>query len=134
MPMNHIINPSDADRRQKTGEAIRFVIVGVTATAIQYGVYLLCLKSMGAAAAITIGYAVSFVFNFFATTYFTFRVKASTRRGAGFALSHIVNYLLQTATLTLFIAVGVSKPWAPVPMFAICVPVNFVLVRFFMKR
>ena len=38
------------------------------------------------------------------------------------------------ATLNLFIGVGLSKSLAPVPMFAVCVPINFVLVRFFLKQ
>lgn len=134
MPMIPIISPSDTDRRQKLGEMLRFVVVGATATAIQYGVYLLCLGWLSAGIANTLGYAVSFVFNFVATIFFTFRVRASARRGAGFALSHVVNYLLQMATLTLFLRLGVPKVWAPIPMFAVCVPVNFLLVRFFMKR
>ncbi|MDY3842871.1 MAG: GtrA family protein, partial [Prevotella sp.] len=29
---------------------------------------------------------------------------------------------------------GVSRQLAPIPMFAICVPVNFILVRYFLKR
>ncbi|MCI7475204.1 MAG: GtrA family protein, partial [Prevotella sp.] len=52
---------------------------------------------------------------------------------AGFAFSHAVNYVLQMLTLNLFLWVGVPKQWAPIPMFCICVPVNFVLVRFFLK-
>ena len=56
------------------------------------------------------------------------------RRGAGFALSHAVNYLLQMATIQFFVWVGVPERLAPIPMFAICVPVNFLLVRFFLKR
>ena len=55
-------------------------------------------------------------------------------RGAGFALSHAVNYLLQMATIHFFVWVGVPERLAPIPMFAICVPVNFLLVRFFLKR
>ena len=82
----------------------------------------------------TIGYIISFAFNFLASTRYTFRVKANARRGAGFALSHGVNWLLQMLTLNLFLWLGVSKQWAPIPMFCICVPVNFLLVRFFLKR
>lgn len=82
----------------------------------------------------TIGYAVSFLFNFIASTRYTFRVKASARRGIGFALSHAVNYVLQIATLNLFLWLGVPETLAPVPMFCVCVPVNFVLVRFFLKK
>ncbi|MBM6993044.1 MAG: GtrA family protein [Prevotella sp.] len=132
--MKPITNPSDTDKWQKLGEVVRFGIVGALATAIQYGIYLLCLRWTNAGVANTIGYAISFVFNFFASTFFTFRVRANARRGAGFVLSHVINYLLQMSTLAFFIWAGVPKQWAPVPMFAICVPVNFLLVRYFMKR
>ena len=37
-------------------------------------------------------------------------------------------------TLNFFLWLGVSKQLAPLPMFCICVPVNFLLVRFFLKR
>lgn len=127
------------------GEIIRFGVVGVTATAIQYGIYLLFLPLLAyffpsaadnplATAANTIGYLVSFAFNFVASTHYTFHVKANARRGAGFALSHIINYLLQTCFLNLFILLGLSKQMAMIPMFCVCVPVNFLLVRFFLKR
>lgn len=82
----------------------------------------------------TVGYVLSFIFNYLASTYFTFRVKASAKRGAGFALSHVVNYLLQMATLNFFLWVGIPKTLAPIPMFCVCVPVNFLLVRYFLKR
>lgn len=130
---------------QTYGEIIRFGIVGLAATALQYGVYLLCLPLLArlfpamadnplATTANTVGYIISFVFNFIASTRYTFRVKANARRGAGFALSHVVNYLLQTATLNLFILLGLSKQVAMLPMFCVCVPINFLLVRFFLKR
>ena len=82
----------------------------------------------------TIGYAISFAFNFVASTRYTFRVEASAKRGAGFALSHAVNYVLQMLMLNLAIWLGVSMQWAPIPMFCVCVPVNFLLVRFFLKK
>jgi hypothetical protein len=61
-------------------------------------------------------------------------VKANVKRGAGFAFSHVVNYLLQMVTLNFFLWLGLSKQIAPIPMFCICVPVNFLLVRFFLKK
>lgn len=134
MPTDNTTSPSDNPLRQRLGEVLRFAIVGGVATLIQYGIYLLMLRWTGIGVANTIGYAVSFVFNFFASTRFTFRVKANARRGAGFALSHAVNYLLQMATIHFFVWVGVPERLAPIPMFAICVPVNFLLVRFFLKR
>ena len=78
----------------KMGEVLRFAIVGVAATLIQYGVYFVLVLWLNPTLAMTIAYAVSFAFNFVASTRYTFRVKASARRGAGFALSHAVNYVL----------------------------------------
>lgn len=140
-------------RNERLGEIIRFAIVGITATLIQYGIYWLLIHGSSHAVmtntttdsslhtrhlwptiAMTIAYLVSFVFNFIASTRYTFRVKANIRRGAGFALSHVVNYFLQMATLNIFLAIGIPKMWAPIPMFCICVPTNFLLVRFFLKR
>ena len=145
MQMKHITGHSGADCRRKLGEVLRFGIVGVLATLIQYAVYRGLIFFIPADATparaqvlssvcMTIGYGISFVFNFFASTRFTFKVEANARRGAGFAFSHAVNYLMQMATLNLFLWIGLSKAWAPVPMFCICVPINFIIVRFFLKR
>lgn len=122
------------NRRQKLGEVLRFAVVGVLATLLQYAIYWLLIHWLRPTPAMTIGYAISFAFNFVASTRYTFRVKASAKRGAGFALSHAVNYVLQMLMLNLFLWLGVPKQWAPVPMFCVCVPVNFVLVRFFLKK
>lgn len=115
-------------------EMIRFVIVGVIATAIQFGIYQLLLPVVNETTANTVGYIVSFCFNFFMSSYFTFQVKPDRRKAGGFALSHAVNYLLQTLFLNLFLLLGVPSQWAQLPMFAVCVPVNFMLVRFFFHR
>ena len=133
MLMRAIIDRLDEHRREQLGEVIRFGVVGVLATFIQYAVYWVLIRWLNPSVSMTIGYVVSFAFNFLASTRYTFRVKANARRGAGFALSHGVNYLLQMVTLNLFLWLGVSKQWAPIPMFCVCVPVNFLLVRFFLK-
>ncbi len=145
MSMKDIINHLGDKRRQQLGEVVRFGIVGVTATLLQYFIYWLLLRlaihwdvEAGthtlSTVAMTIGYVVSFIYNFIASTRFTFRVKANARRGAGFLFSHVVNYSLQMLTLNLFLLLGIGKQWAPIPMFCVCVPINFLLVRFFLKR
>ena len=121
-------------QRQKLGEVVRFGIVGVLATLLQYAIYTALLLWCSPSLSMTVGYILSFIFNFIASTRFTFKVETNARHGAGFALSHVVNYLLQMATLNFFLWIGVSKTLAPIPMFCICVPVNFVLVRFFLKK
>ena len=145
MQIKDIINHFDKDKQQKLGELVRFGVVGVIAVAIQYFIYLLLINvmeqvmlNMGdnvvATIANTIAYFISFVFNFIASTHYTFRVKASAKRGAGFAFSHVVNYALQTLILNLFVGIGVTKQVAMIPMFCITVPTNFILVRFFLKK
>lgn len=145
MQMNRITNHFDKERR---GEILRFGIVGVLAVAIQYGVYLLLITLFsdnslpfreGAGVGFPLlanwfAYVVSFLFNYAASTRYTFRVASTARRGAGFTLAHLVNFLLQTVLLALFLRLGLSKPVAMIPVFAICVPINFLLVRYFLKK
>ncbi len=134
MRTNHIINPSEQSKRQGLGEILRFGIVGLSATAIQYTAYWVGLQFTNHNLAMTVAYLLSFAFNLWASLRYTFRVGGTPGRGAGFAMAHVVNYLLQMATLNLFVDLGVSKTLAPLPMFAVCVPINFLLVRFFLKR
>ena len=132
--MKLITNPLEPKRKQQIGEIVRFGIVGGVATLIQYGVYLLMLYAVSPTLSNTIGYAVSFLFNFVASTRYPFKVTTNARHGAGFALSHLINYGLQIVMLHLFMALGFSEKLAPVPMFCVCVPINFLLVRFFLTR
>lgn len=120
--------------RKKLGEIVRFIIVGSSAAAIQYSTYLQLICWLQPLIANTIAYLVSFIFNYIASTRYTFRVKSTTKRGAGFVFSHIINYLLQSGFLKLFLWLGFSKQIALIPMFAICVPINFLLVRFFLHK
>ena len=135
----------DDARREKLGEVIRFGIVGGLATVLQYVIYLAMMPvlnhfipQMGdhslATTANTIAYIVSFIFNFIATTRYTFKVKANAKRGAGSTPSHVVNYTMQTVCLNLFVGLGLAKQWAMIPTLCICIPVNFLLVRFFLKK
>lgn len=126
--------PFRNEKTDKTGEFIRFGIVGVVATAIQYGLYLLLLKWLQPQISNTIGYVISFIFNYIASTKFTFKVKSTAKKGAGFAFSHFINYVLQTVFLTLFLWLGLPKNIALIPVFCICVPINFLLVRLFLKK
>ena len=128
-------------------QLLRFVIVGVIATSIHYGIYLSLLFIFSAneesiqrgvsskeTLFYSIGYVISFVCNFALTCLFTFRKKASVQRGVGFGFAHIVNYCLHVGLLNLFLWLGISNKLAPIPVFCIAVPVNFLLVRFVFRR
>lgn len=111
-------------------EFVRFVMVGVLATALHYGLYFVFQLLVNVNVAYTIGYALSFIANFYLTAYFTFGKKPSWKKAVGFGGAHLVNYLLHIGLLNLFLWMGISKPLAPFPVFAIAIPVNFLLVRF----
>lgn len=124
----------DLVRQVTRYEFIRFGIVGVLATAIHYLCYYLLLSVLPTNVAFTVGYLVSFCFNFWLSARFTFRASATTRRGIGFALSHLVNYALQIAVLNVSLYIGISEPMAPIPVYLICIPINFLLVRYVFKH
>lgn len=119
--------------RSRIAEFARFAIVGVAATVLHYAVYYVLLSWVNPSLAYTIGYAVSFVCNYVLSSLFTFRVRMSVRRAFAFMMSHILNYIIGIALLNIFILAGVNERLAPLPVFVLVVPVNFILVRFALK-
>lgn len=113
---------------------MRFGVVGVMATALHYGIYYILKSVVNVNVAYAAGYIISFVVNFYLTSYFTFGTAPSWKKLAGMGGAHLVNFLLHMALLNIFLYLGLSKTWAPVPVFAIAVPVNFLLVRFVFKH
>lgn len=120
--------------RETFSELVRFGIVGVIATALHYGIYWLLHYVVNVNVAYTAGYLISFVVNYLLSARFTFRKKKSVRNGLGFGGAHLFNYLLQICLLNLFIWLGVSKSLAPIPVYCIAIPTNFLIVRFVFKR
>ena len=106
----------------------------------------------------SIGYIVSFIGNYILSLKWTFRTEGSVKKGLGFAFSHAVNYGMHIGLLNLFLYLGVGglmvrclqavEPWlvemfpilghgediVPFAVYVIVVPVNFLLVRFFLTH
>ena len=74
-------------------EFIRFVLVGVFATALHYGIYFLLQKFINVNIAYTLGYAFSFIVYFYLNVYITFGKKPSWGKACGFGGAHLFNYL-----------------------------------------
>ena len=110
-------------------EAIRFCIVGVLATIVHYGIYLLLKGVINVSVAYTIGYVISFIGNFVLTNVYTFKTQATAKKGIGYVICQVINYLLHIGLLNVFIWMGVPSSLAPIPVYCIVVPVNFLLVR-----
>ena len=121
------------DNREKILEIVRFGITGVVSTLVTYAVYYICLLWLNPTISFSIGYIVAMIINYILTTSFTFKVKANKKNAAGFVISNAINYGLCTLFLNFFIWIGVSKKLAPIPMYAICIPLNYLIVRFVMK-
>lgn len=105
-----------------------------------------------------VGYAVSFIANYIVSLKWTFKTKGNVSKGLGFAFSHAINAGMQVGLLNVFRWLGAGAmlvslvqwvaPWLPellpvlgkpeamlpLPVYVIVVPVNFLLVRFFLKR
>lgn len=113
---------------------MRFAAVGVVATVLHYGVYLLMRGVIGMNAAFSAGYVVSFVFNYMLNARYTFRKKRSLGNAIGFCCAHLFNYLLQISLLNIFVWLGVDKAWAPVPVYCVAIPSNFLIVRFVFRK
>lgn len=114
--------------------------------------------ALGITLTYAVGYAVSFVANYIVSLRWTFRTEGSVSKGLGFAFSHLVNAGMHLGLLNLFRAAGVGDvlsmsliwltPWLvdglpvlgrpesllPLPVYVIVVPVNFLMVRFFLKH
>ncbi len=106
-----------------------------------------------------IAYALSFIANYFISTRWTFRTTNSVKKGVGFAFAHTINFGLHFLFLNLFLALSVGDllvatnelilpaflldtipllrnpaDLLPFPIYVLVVPVNFLLVRFFLTK
>lgn len=121
-------------RRVFGGEVVRFGLVGVFATAFHYGLYLLLRLVILADVAYALGYFISFVANFYLTARFTFGTAPSWRKFWGMSGAHGVNFLLHLGLFRLFRYAGIPEVYVPFPVYAVAIPVNFLLVRFVFKK
>lgn len=106
----------------------------------------------------TVGYALSFIANYLASLKWTFRTQGSVSKGVGFAFCHGVNYGMHLLLLNLFLYLGLGEWMAsrlaemmpalvdlcpmlgkadallPLPVYMVAFPLNFLMVRYFLKR
>ena len=119
----------------KFGQFVRFVLNGVLSSAIHYGIYYVLLFWTIANIAYITGYLVSFVSNFFLTSYFTFRTKPTLKRFIGFSGSHALNFGLHVVLFNIFLWLGVHELIIPLLVIGIAMMVQFFILRFvFVKK
>ena len=126
MRLGNLINS-----KNRWAEIIRFGLVGGFATVLQYGLYVVFVNAVKVppVPSTLISYSISFIFNFFLSSYFTFRSLPNAKKGLGFTLSHLINMGLQTGLVAIFKGI-VGPTLALLPAIGISFPVNYALVRF----
>lgn len=117
--------------KSRLSEIIRFGMVGAFCTALQYGLYVVFLNAVGVSAVLStiISYAISFLANFVLSSFFTFHSNPNAKKGIAFTMSHIINMGMQTGMVAIFKNI-VPPTLALLPALAICVPLNYILVRY----
>ena len=119
----------------KFGQFVRFVLNGVLSSAIHYAIYYVLLFWTIANIAYITGYLVSFVSNFFLTSYFTFRTKPTLKRFIGFSGSHALNFGLHVVLFNIFLWLGVHELIIPLLVIGIAMMVQFFILRLvFVKK
>lgn len=115
----------------RLSEIIRFALVGGISTVLQYGLYVVFVNAVKVPAvpSTMISYALSFIGNFFLSSYFTFHSHPTAKKGLGFTLSHLCNMGMQTGLVAIFKEI-MNPTLALLPALGICIPVNYFLVRF----
>lgn len=109
-------------------------MVGGFCTLLQYGVYVVFVHAVKVPPVVStiISYAISFIANFFLSSFFTFKTNPNAKNGLAFTASHLINMGLQTGLVAIFKGI-VGPTLALLPALAICVPLNYFLVRFAFK-
>ncbi|MBQ9642264.1 MAG: GtrA family protein [Bacteroidaceae bacterium] len=121
-------------RDERFMQFVRFCIIGTFSAAVHYGIYFLLQRWIPLNMAYTAGYVLSFVGNFFLTSYFTFRRRPSWRRFFGFAGSHGLNYCLHIVLFNFFLWLGVHRLVAPPLVMLVAMLVQFTVLRWVFKK
>jgi len=135
--MNQLIQKIDTllSRYPKLGQFLRFCIIGTLAACVHYGIYYaLQYFEVNLNVAYTTGYIISFIGNYIATNYFTFRTLPSWKNFLGFSGSHVINYFLHMLLFNFFLFLGVHKLIAPPLVMLVAMLVQFTILRFVFKK
>ena len=92
-----------------------------------------CFDDLWPAVAYVCAFCVSIVCNFVLSSYFTFRVRPSVHRAVRFLAAHLINLVNELVLLEVWLWAGVPKLYAPLCVFLVAFPVNFLMVRFALR-
>ena len=117
-------------------EFIRFSVVGVICTALDFVIYYTIILFAPYQVALTAGYLLSLTVNYYLTIYWTFQSKPNKGNAVGIVSAHLFNLFIVRMGLMYFFVntIGMSERIAYVPTLCISVVINFFLIRFVVKK
>lgn len=118
----------------RISEILRYIIVGILSVGIHYFIYFLTKIFLPLNLSYSLGFVVALIFSYIASSRFTFSSSLSFKKFLGFCMSHAINYTIQFVVLNTVLKLGINENLAPLPVFAVSVPINFLLVRFVLKN
>ncbi|WP_253345651.1 GtrA family protein [Staphylococcus equorum] len=117
-------------------EIIKFIIVGGINTLNYYIVYLILLKliDLNYLVSHVSGFMVSFIISYYLNCHFVYKVKPTWRKFIQFPLTQVVNMVMQTLLLYIFVQwFHISSVIAPFAGLIITIPITFVLSKYILK-
>lgn len=114
-------------------EFLRFVMVGLLLQGCTMAFILSC-KIHSGQCSLYLGICAEFCCQLLSYGLFYFRAASFLEESFWLRGAHLTNYLIHIGLLNLFLRLGFSRPLAPIPVFLIAIPVNFLLVRFVFKQ
>lgn len=129
-------------------QAVRFVIVGSTGTALQYALYYCflllfdwlapdasdALSATLTTTAYTLAFILETITNYILTALYTFSDRITWKNLGGFGASRISNYLVQIIVLQTLLFVSMEEKLAGFVTMIIAGIINFFVVRFFFNK
>jgi hypothetical protein len=115
-------------------EFLRFLICGFTTTVFSYLLYIILLFAIDYKYAYTLSFIFSILFSYFINTYVVFRKKFDRKKLIKFPLLYIIQYLLGLMLTIWFVSYcNFSAYLAPLIVVILTIPLNFIIVRFFLR-
>lgn len=123
-------------KKKQFKEFFRFCVVGLICTVIDAGIYYCTRLFFSYLMALTCGYCLSLILNYFLTIYWTFEQKANPQNAVGVIGAHLFNlFVVRFSLMYLFVSIlGLSDKIAYLPTFAISMITNFLIIRFFVTK
>lgn len=128
--MKHVIDLRILLMKFLNKQFIKFIIVGLINTVSTYLLYLIFLKLTSYFWAYSISYILGIIISYFLNTLFVFREKTSLKKFLQFPIVYLVQYLINTFFLYLFVNVlSIRKEISPIIIIVITIPITFLLSK-----